>query len=519
MASGFHFPLLPPAKIAEQLVEFDVAPFANLRAEHIASPQPDLLPGVLGRFFDYFVDAPGDGEGGQLGFSELEVLDNPEHHEEAIRLLRLYSKSQAFLESIHYRDLTLADFTHPTPRRVVEVLSALINFLLYRHDKTELLQPIVSESSDYHERDLELKARIAQVFPVRSLCSSPVRGNAHRATSESYSCVLVSLVQVQKEIADHELAEQMEEPMAQQLEVDVNALQQKVQVYNKQQLALRAKAAAISDKKEEIDMKITQADFELTKHAQENSKLRSKLVKSPEKVQRALEEKKSARAKLKESEKIATQNAQEKTGTLEIRNKAHEKLVKQHSKIQDVHEQLAAAKTVEKEVKTRKAKLNDESVSVMSFEAQIVEWKGKVHEMEERLKAKVKERNQIIADENQKLGALSSETEVKLQCLEPREKKVEAMIAKASKLCSETASARTSATAQQQKIHAKFNNIVKAFNTYMDSVDPFLERVEEVGRQLAGECASAPDPSAAVATKATPRSSTTSKKSRARRRT
>ncbi|KAF7088424.1 hypothetical protein CFC21_091531 [Triticum aestivum] len=486
MASGFHFPLLSPAKIAEELVQFDVAPFANLRAEHIASPQPDLLPGVLGRFFDYFVDAPGDGEGGQLGFSELEVLDNPEHHAEAIRLLRLYNKSQIFLESIHYKDLTLADFTHPTPRRVVEVLSALINFLLYRHDKTELLQSIVSESSDYHERDLELKARIAQI---------------------------------QKEIADHELAEQMEEPMAQQLEADVNALQQKVQVYNKQHLALRAKAAAISDTKEEIHRKITQADFELTKHAQENSKLRSKLVKSPEKVQRALEEKKSARAKLKESEKIATQNAQEKTTTMEIRNKALEKLVKQHSKIQDVHEQLAAAKTVEKEVKTRKAKLNDECVSVMSFEAQIVEWKGKVHEMEERLKVKVKERNQIIANENQKLGALSSETEVKLQCLEPREKKVEAMIAKASKLCSEAASARTSATAQQQKIHAKFNNIVKAFNTYMDSVDPFLERIEEVGRQLAGERASAPDPSAAVATKATPRSSATSKKSRARRRT
>ena len=49
----------------------------------------------------------------------------------------------------------------------------------------------------------------------------------------------------------------MEEPMAQQLEADVNALQQKVQVYNKQQLALRAKAAAISDKKEEIDMKVS----------------------------------------------------------------------------------------------------------------------------------------------------------------------------------------------------------------------------------------------------------------------
>ena len=66
----------------------------------------------------------------------------------------------------------------------------------------------------------------------------------------------VNHVQLQKEIADHELAEQMEEPMAQQLEADVNALQQKVQVYNKQQLALRAKATAINNKKEEIHRKV-----------------------------------------------------------------------------------------------------------------------------------------------------------------------------------------------------------------------------------------------------------------------
>ncbi|EMS57943.1 Gamma-tubulin complex component 3-like protein [Triticum urartu] len=66
---------------------------------------------------------------------------------------------------------------------------------------------------------------------------------------------------------------------------------------------------------------------------------------------------------------------------------------------------------------------------------------------------------------------------------------------------------------EQQKIRAKFNNIVKAFNTYMDSVDPFLERVEEAGRQLAGDGASPPDPSAAVTTKTTSRASAMSKKS------
>ncbi|KAM0822779.1 hypothetical protein ACQ4PT_071288 [Festuca glaucescens] len=474
MASGFGFPLLSSAEIAESVVQFGIAPVANLRPEDIAKPQPDLLPAILARFLASFVDAPGDDDDGQLGFSDLAGLDNPEHHLEAIRVLRLHNKSRAFLESIQFKDFTLADLLRPTPRRVVEVLSALINFLFYREEKLTLLQPIVNEVPDYHERTVELKARIAEL---------------------------------QKEIADHELAEQMEEPMAQQLEADVNALQQKVQVYNKQQLALRAKSSAITDKKEEIHRKITQADFELTKHAQENSKLRSKLVKSPEKVQRALEEKKSVRAKLKESEKTAMQNVQEKTATLELLNKAHEKLAKQHTKIQDVQEQLAAAKTVEKEVKARKAKLNDESLTVRSFDAQIIEWQGKVHEMEERLKTKVKERNQIIADENQKLGALKSEIECKLQCLEPREKKVEAMIAKASKLCSEAASVRTAATSEQQKIRAKFDNILKAFNTYMDNINPFLERLEEVGRQPAEEDSSAPKASA------------TSKKSRARKRT
>ncbi len=53
-----------------------------------------------------------------------------------------------------------------------------------------------------------------------------------------------------------------------------------------------------------------------------------------------------------------------------------------------------------------------------------------VHEMEEHVKAKEKKKDQIVADENQKLAALSSEVEWKLKCLEPRERKVEETIAK-----------------------------------------------------------------------------------------
>jgi kinetochore protein Nuf2 len=87
-------------------------------------------------------------------------------------MLRLHSKSKAFLESVHFKDLTLADLLRPSPRRVAEVLSALINFLFYREERLALLKPIIDDAPDYHERTLDLKARIAQVFFHRSQFSS-----------------------------------------------------------------------------------------------------------------------------------------------------------------------------------------------------------------------------------------------------------------------------------------------------------------------------------------------------------
>uniref|UniRef100_A0A0E0AR73 Kinetochore protein Nuf2 N-terminal domain-containing protein n=1 Tax=Oryza glumipatula TaxID=40148 RepID=A0A0E0AR73_9ORYZ len=395
MACNFSFPPLTPEQIAEALHTYGLAPTANLRAEDIANPQPDLLPAVISNFLATVVDPTGaDDLDGQLGFDALASLDNPEHYMEGIRVLRLHKRASAFLESIQFPGFTLRDLLRPDPRRLVQVLSALINFLYYRDDKLALLQPIIHEFPNLDERCMELKAKLAE----------------H-----------------QKAIADHELAAQMEEPMVQQLEAEVNSLKQKLVECNKKQLALRANATAINDKKEETHRKvIAKSDFELVKLAQENSKLLSKIVESPEKLQRALEEKKTARAELKNAEKIATQSVQEKTATLEIYSKGYEKLSKHSTKIQALQEQ-----------------------------------------------------DQIVAGENQKLAALSSEVEWKLKCLEPRERKVEETIAKATKLCAEVDSTRTDAAEELQLIYAKFQQIGHAFTCYKDNFKSFLEQVDE----------------------------------------
>ncbi|KQK12085.1 hypothetical protein BRADI_1g01541v3 [Brachypodium distachyon] len=188
MLSGFAFPTLPAAQIAEALTKYGIAPVANLRPDDIAKPLPDLLPAVLSRFIALYVDAPGDGGEDaqtQLGFKELEALGNPEHHAEGIRARRLYDESRAFLESIHVKHFTLDDLLHPHPLRVVQLLTALVSFLHHREDKFCLLHPIADQAAQQDEPSM---AKIAQ-----------------------------------KEIGDHQFAKQMDEPIVQQLEAYVTS--------------------------------------------------------------------------------------------------------------------------------------------------------------------------------------------------------------------------------------------------------------------------------------------------------
>ncbi|KAJ6683531.1 hypothetical protein OIU85_007241, partial [Salix viminalis] len=66
---------------------------------------------------------------------------------------------------------------------------------------------------------------------------------------------------------------------------------------------------------------ISRAEFQLVQSVQENANLRSKIVQSPDKLQRALEEKKSVREDARSAERLAMQSFQAKTDVLEVYTK------------------------------------------------------------------------------------------------------------------------------------------------------------------------------------------------------
>lgn len=63
-------------------------------------------------------------------------------------------------------------------------------------------------------------------------------------------------VQLNKEIMDHELARQLEEPVVQELDAEVKKLKQAIHNYNKQQMALKTAAKGLKEKTDAITEKV-----------------------------------------------------------------------------------------------------------------------------------------------------------------------------------------------------------------------------------------------------------------------
>ena len=195
MSSSFSFPKYKPTEIVDALQIYGIAPTATFQADDVANPRPGLVAEVLELFIANFLwyapplpppravpshldpasslrflalgghfaccsEEPDE----QLQLQALQVLDIPEHQMHPLQFSRIYKRANAFLQSIQFRDLNLRDLLRADGPRVVHILSALINFLHFRHDRISVLALIVQEYEALEERQKELRAKIAEVW-------------------------------------------------------------------------------------------------------------------------------------------------------------------------------------------------------------------------------------------------------------------------------------------------------------------------------------------------------------------
>ncbi|KAF9608901.1 hypothetical protein IFM89_012069 [Coptis chinensis] len=148
------------------------------------------------------------------------------------------------------------------------------------------------------------------------------------------------LAALNMEIEEVQDEREREKPFVSVLDGKVKELLRMILDLNNYQMSLKSSFRALREKTKEIDEKITTANFTLSQLAQENAKLQSKIVQSPEKLQGCLEQKKLILDEMKNSERSAMQSYEHKCTTLEVYSKAGMKMKKRLAKMQAIQEQV-----------------------------------------------------------------------------------------------------------------------------------------------------------------------------------
>lgn len=224
-----------------------------------------------------------------------------------------------------------------------------------------------------------------------------------------------------------------------------------------------------------MDEKISNAEFTLVQNVQENANLRSKIAQSPDKVQRALEEKKLAREEARNAERLAMQKFHEKTALVEVYSKVCKKMSKHYKQMQAIQEQVNSVKSVEKDLKALKAKLSDEEVLEKSLEAKMVERQSKVEQMEELRKQVEKESNIMCEEATKYLNSKKSEVESKRRAMETRQRNVESVLGEVDAINSKIISVKESGAAKVKQLSRKCEEIVDEYRKYANSVARVME--------------------------------------------
>ncbi|WOG88315.1 hypothetical protein DCAR_0207550 [Daucus carota subsp. sativus] len=432
--SKLEYPRLPRNEIVSVLAEYQIA---SLSESDLLHPNPDFIANLYKRIL-YHVDLYQE-EDGQIDFEALQQFENPDLFLDSIQIMKLLQKIRGFVAAVHCpRKFNLKDLVRPDPDRTEFFLSAMLNFVLYRETKMDILSPIVEELTLIDEQRKELEGKI---------------------------------IVLNSEIEEHDKARESEVPLVQEVEAKVKELRQTIPGLNNHQMSLKASIKKMKENAKEMDEKISSAEFALVQAVQENANLRSKIVQSPDKLQKALEEGKAILAEAKNAERSAMLSFQEKSSTLEVYTKAYEKMSKHFAQMQDIQEQVNSAKAIEKEVKVLKLKLTDEGVLDKSLEAKLVERQGKAAQLDELKKQLEKEREVNCEAATKELTNVKLEVESRKHGNETRQRNVEALLTEVDAIEAKIKSAKDSSAAKQHELGLKCEEIVKEFYQYKNRLE------------------------------------------------
>ncbi|KAI7830806.1 Nuf2 family-domain-containing protein [Kickxella alabastrina] len=177
-----------------------------------------------------------------------DLSDYPESHNDDISLMAFYQNMSTLLKQVGFDDFSLRDMLNPEPSRVRRILSGICNFAMFRDDRMPILEKYTAQADEQTQRLESMQAELEQTMSrIESIRSQHAR----------------------------------EMP-------EVKALQENNQVMREELKAMKASQAAL--RIDELHDSIGAIKYTIASLQDELSRLKARVVHSPEKIQQAITE-------------------------------------------------------------------------------------------------------------------------------------------------------------------------------------------------------------------------------------
>lgn len=241
-----EFPELPIKVIVQVFEEMRIP----MTEADITKPSPGQVQRVYETLLEMFTGT-GKESYSQPSFSVMEMVEYPELHYESISLITFYRAMLNFVSQIGIDDFSLKDIIRPEMPRLKRIYSGIINFAKFREEQLVVFEKFMAQSQETVE----------------------LRNNLFQQNHEL------------KQKVDTLKAERLqEEPLIKEVKDSIAILLTQLKEFKRIQESMSNEMEKLKLERNDFSDRIANNQFILMNIKQECTKLKSRIVHSPEKL-------------------------------------------------------------------------------------------------------------------------------------------------------------------------------------------------------------------------------------------
>lgn len=320
------FPILKINEIVACLKELDLA----VTPEDIQNPQPAIARAVYEHLAKALMGVTRE-ELRQPKFGALDQLQFPQLHEDSIPEFGLQRSILKLLAAAGVREASLRNVLAPTRKDMVRNLSALINFAKFREEQLVRFTEMQASSEQLLVQREQLEQQAAQLSAT---------------------------------LADLRAQREAEAPRIATLQSETGKLDEQIQELNKQHALLVEQITALKQHISELSDKSAGDKFMILNAKQENDRLRTQIVRSPEKLKRSLSDMGTAQERLKRDIRDSQGKAASLASRFEALGRLEEKVQKRIVNLDEALADHKKSKALLKEIRDAQAQLQQDEENI-----------------------------------------------------------------------------------------------------------------------------------------------------------